>query len=157
MKQRINVAEKGMAAIRPMRGLGSYLAKSSVEKSLLDLVYLRVSQVNSCAFCLDMHFKDLRAAGESEQRLYSLDAWRETSFYSDRERAALAWAESLTKLNGAVADAIYEEACDNFSEEQLIDLTIAVVTINGFNRINLAFPNPSAVGTYKVGAFTHAD
>lgn len=157
MKKRINVAEKGMAAMKTMRGLGIYLAKSSVAKSLLDLVYLRVSQINSCAFCLDMHFKDLRAAGESEQRLYSLDAWRETPFYTDRERAALAWAEALTKLNGAVPDEIYEEALGQFSEEELIDLTLAVITINGFNRINLAFPNPSVVGTYRVGAFVHAD
>jgi AhpD family alkylhydroperoxidase len=157
MKQRINVAEKGMGAVRAMRGLGAYLAKSPVEKSLLNLVLLRVSQVNGCAFCIDMHFKDLRAAGESEQRLYSLDAWRETLFYSDRERAALKWAESLTKLNGAVADAIYDEVTGQFTDEELIDLTLAVITINGFNRLNLAFPNPAAVGTYEVGAFAHAN
>jgi AhpD family alkylhydroperoxidase len=155
MKQRINVAEKGRAAIKPMQALGMYLAKSSVEKSLLDLVYLRVSQINSCAFCIDMHFKDLRAAGEGEHRLYGLDAWRESPFYSDRERVALSWAEALTKLNGAVSDAIYDTALEQFTEEELIDLTLAVVAINGFNRINLAFPNPSVVGTYKVGAFAH--
>lgn len=157
MKQRINVADKGMGAVRALRGLGAYLSKSQVEKSLQNLVLLRVSQINSCAFCIDMHFKDLRAAGESEQRLYSLDAWRETPFYSNRERAALEWAESLTKLNGVVKDAIYEEAARQFTEEELIDLTLAVITINGFNRLNLAFPNPAVVGTYKVGAFDHAN
>jgi AhpD family alkylhydroperoxidase len=153
MKPRINVAEKGVAAMKPLHGLGFYLAKSSVEKSLLDLVYLRVSQVNSCAFCLDMHFKDLRAAGEGEHRLYGLDAWRESPFYTDRERAAFAWAEALTKLDGAVSDPIYETAVEQFTDEELIDLTIAVITINGFNRLNLAFPNPAAVGTYKVGVY----
>lgn len=155
MKQRINVAEKGMTAMKPMFGLGAYLKKCSLEKPLLDLVYLRVSQINSCAFCLDMHFKDLRATGEEEHRLYGLDAWRETPFYTERERASLAWAEALTKLNGAVPDAIYETALEHFTEEELIDLTLAVITINGYNRLNLAFPNPSAVGTYQVGAFAH--
>jgi AhpD family alkylhydroperoxidase len=155
MKQRINVVEKGMAAMKPMFGLGTYLAKCSVERPLLDLVYLRVSQINSCAFCLDMHFKDLRAAGEVEQRLYGLDAWRETPFYTDRERAAFAWAEALTKLDGAVSDAIYDAALKQFSERELIDLTLAVITINGYNRLNLAFPNPSVVGTYEPGAFAN--
>ncbi len=157
MKQRINVAEKGMAAMRPLRGLGVYLAKSPVGKPLLDLIFLRVSQINSCAFCVDMHFKDLRAAGEGEHRLYGLNAWRETPFYTDRERAALAWAEALTVLDGAVPDDIYEAALAEFTEEELIDLTLGVIAINGFNRINLAFPNPSVVGTYKVGAFAHVD
>lgn len=155
MKPRINIVEKGMAAMKPMFGLGAYLKKCSVEKPLLDLVYLRVSQINSCAFCLDMHFKDLRAAGEKEHRLYGLDAWRETPFYTDRERAAFAWAEALTKLAGAVPDDIYETALGQFTEEELIDLTLAVITINGYNRLNLAFPNPSVVGTYEAGAFAH--
>lgn len=152
MKQRINVVEKGMPAMKAMSGMGVYLSKSPVERSLLELVYYRVSQINGCAYCLDMHTKDLRAAGESEQRLYVLPAWREAPFYSDRERAALAWAEALTKLEGAVSDEIYAAALEQFGEEELIDLTLAVITINGYNRINLAFPNVAAVGTYRLGA-----
>src|SRR5581483_3430679 len=149
MKQRMNVFDKGQRALKALNGLGVYLAKSPVEKSLLNLIYFRVSQINGCAFCLDMHSKDLRAEGEAEHRLYVLNAWRETPFYSDRERAALAWAEALTTLgHGAVSDAVYDEACKQFSEEELIDLTFAIITINSYNRVNLAFPNPQAVGTY---------
>jgi len=152
MKPRINVVEKGMPAMKAMSGMGVYLSKSPVERSLLELIYYRVSQINGCAYCLDMHTKDLRAVGESEQRLYVLPAWREAPFYSDRERAALAWAEALTKLEGAVPDEIYSAALEQFGEEELIDLTLAVITINGYNRINLAFPNVAAVGTYSPGA-----
>jgi AhpD family alkylhydroperoxidase len=152
MKQRINVVEKGMPAMKALFGLGIYLSKSPVERKLLELIYYRVSQVNGCAYCLDMHTKDLREAGESEQRLYVLPAWRDAPFYSDRERAALAWAEALTKLDGhAVSDEIYAAALEQFSEEELIDLTLAVITINGYNRVNLAFPNMAAVGTYRPG------
>jgi len=152
MKQRINVVEKGMPAMKAMSGMGIYLAKSPVERSLLDLIYYRVSQVNGCAYCLDMHSKDLREIGESDQRLFVLPAWREAPFYSDRERAALAWAEALTKLDGGIVpDEVYDAAVRQFSEVELIDLTLAVITINGYNRVNLAFPNPKAVGTYRPG------
>ena len=152
MKQRINVVEKGMPAMKALFGLGIYLSKSPVERKLLELIYYRVSQINGCAYCLDMHTKDLREAGESEQRLYVLPAWRDAPFYSDRERAALAWAEALTKLDGhAVSDEIYAAAIEQFSEEELIDLTLAVIAINSYNRLNLAFPNMAAVGTYKPG------
>lgn len=148
MKQRINAFEKGQGAVKAMYGLGAYLAKSSIEQSLLNLIYFRVSQINGCAYCLDMHSKDLRAKGESEQRLYVLDAWREAPFYSDRERAALAWAEAVTKLaNHEVPDEIYEEARQEFSEEELIDLTLGVIAINSYNRINIAFGAPT--GTYQ--------
>jgi len=153
MKQRINVFEKGQGAMKAMYGLGIYLAKSPVEQPLFNLIYFRVSQVNGCAYCLDMHSKDLRANGETEQRLYMLNAWREAPFYTDRERAALAWAEALTKLaGGPVSDEIYAAAREQFTEEELVDLTMAVITINSYNRVNLAFPNVAAVGTYKVGA-----
>jgi alkylhydroperoxidase family enzyme len=109
---------------------------------------------NGCAFCLDMHSKDMLAAGESDQRLFVLDAWREAPFYSDRERAALAWAESLTRLNnGHVDEAVYNEALKQFTEEELIDVTFAVLAINCYNRVNIAFPNPAVVGTYKPGMF----
>ena len=148
MEQRINVFEKGQNAMKALYGLGIYLAKSPIEQSLLNLIYYRVSQINGCAYCLDMHSKDLRAKGETEQRLYVLDAWREAPFYSDRERAALAWAESVTKIKGGhVPDEVYEEVRNQFTEEETIDLTLAVITINSYNRINVAF-RPK-VGTYQ--------
>lgn len=152
MTQRINVARKGTGAMRSMASIGSYLEKSSLERELRELVYYRVSQINGCAYCLDMHTKDLRELGETEQRLYVLPAWREAPFYTDRERAALAWAESLTRLTGdIVPDEVYDAAIEQFSEEELIDLTLAVTAINSYNRINLAFPNPAFVGTYRPG------
>lgn len=152
MRQRINAFEKGGHAIKSLYGLTAYLAKSSIEKSLLDLIDLRVSQINGCAYCLDMHSKDLRASGESEQRLYVLDAWREAPFYSDRERAALAWAEAVTTLpNRNVPDDVYEEARKEFSQEELIDLTMGVIAINSYNRINIAFRTPA--GSYQPGQF----
>lgn len=132
--------EHGQGAMKAMYGLGGYLAKSPVDKNLLNLIYFRVSQINGCAFCLDMHSKDLRLAGETEQRLYVLDAWRETPLYTERERAALAWSEAVTKIPGGhVPDEIYKAAKTQFSEAELVDLTIAVITINAYNRINIAF------------------
>lgn len=117
-----------------------YLAKSSIEKSLLHLIKFRVSQINGCAFCLDVHSKESRAAGESEQRLYLLDAWRESPFYSTRERAALAWAEAVTLIiEDGVPDEVYEEVRKEFSEQELFDLTLAVTTINTWNRFGIAF------------------
>ncbi|HUZ58970.1 MAG TPA: carboxymuconolactone decarboxylase family protein [Hanamia sp.] len=152
METRINFVEKGQNAIKALYPIGGYLLKSSLGKPLLDLIDFRVSQINGCAFCLDMHSKDLRAIGETEQRLYTLDAWREAPFYTNRERAALAWAEAVTKItNGSISDEVYETARKQFSEEELIDLTLAVTTINTYNRINIAFRPP--VGTYKVGQF----
>lgn len=133
-------------------GVGRYLSKSTIEQSLLNLIYFRVSQINGCAFCLDMHAKDLRAEGESEQRLYLLDAWREAPFYSGKERAALAWAEALTRINGGlVPDELYDEARQHFSELEMVDLTMGVIAINSYNRINIAFGAP--VGTYEPGQF----
>ncbi len=152
MEQRLNLLEKGQNAFKALYGISSYLAKSPLDESLLNLIYYRVSQINGCAFCLDMHSKDLRAAGESEQRLYVLDAWREAPFYNARERAALAWAETLTKLTATgVSDEIYAEASTQFSEEELIALTLAVTTINTYNRINIAFRVQA--GGYQVGQF----
>ena len=140
MKQRLNYAEVGGGAARAMYGLEAYLAKSGLEPSLLHLLKFRVSQINGCAYCLDMHSKDLRAAGETEQRLYLLDAWRESPFYTERERAALAWAEAVTLVTeGHVPDAVYEQARAQFGEEELVNLTLAVVAINGWNRLSIAF------------------
>lgn len=131
-----------------MVGLESYLHQSGLEQALLELVKTRVSQINGCAYCLDMHSKDARAAGETEQRLYLLSAWRETSFYSPRERAALAWAEAVTQLGPhGVHDAVYAEACQQFDEKGLADLTLAVIAINGWNR--LAIPFRSEAGSYQ--------
>lgn len=150
--ERINIHEKGQSAFKAMYGLGAYLAKSTIEKSLLELMYFRASQINGCAFCLDMHSKELKAMGETEQRLYVLDAWREAPFYTEKERAALAYTEALTKINnGLVPDAIYAEAAKQFTEEQLIELTMGIIAINGYNRINIAFGAP--VGTYQVGQY----
>ena len=150
MKQRIDLLEKGQKVIKALGGLNMYLAKSPVEPQLLNLIDFRVSQINGCAYCLDMHSKDLRLAGETEQRLYTINAWRDAPFYSERERAALAWAEAVTKLkDGNVPDEVYEEARRQFSEEELIDLTVAVTTINTYNRINIAFRTPA--GDYQPG------
>jgi AhpD family alkylhydroperoxidase len=125
---------------KAMLALETYLNDCGVERSLLDLVRLRASQLNGCAFCIDMHWKDLRAAGESEQRLYALDAWRETPFYSDRERAALAWTEAVTFIaEGHVPDAVYAQAREQFTEAELANLTLAVVAINGWNRLAISF------------------
>jgi AhpD family alkylhydroperoxidase len=149
MEQRINVHAKGQNALKTLYGITGYLKKSPVEDSLLELVSFRVSQINNCAYCLDMHSKDARHKGETEQRIYGLSAWREAPYYNERERAALGWAEAVTSCS--VPDTIYNEVKNQFSEEELIDLTLAVTTINTWNRINLAFPNEP--GTYKVGQF----
>lgn len=152
MEPRIKVWEKGQQAMATLYPMGKHLSQSTLESNLLHLIYFRVSQINGCAFCLDMHAKDLREAGESEQRLYVLDAWREAPFYSAKERAALSWAESLTRLERTlVPDAVYEAAKAQFSETELIDLTLAVIAINSYNRINIAFGAP--VGTYVPGQF----
>lgn len=149
MENRLNIQEKGHAALKPLFGLGAYLKKSTIELKLKELVEFRVSQINGCAFCLDMHYKDARAHGETEQRLYGLSAWREAPYYTERERAAFAWAEAITKAH--VPDEVYAEAKKQFSDEELIDLTVLVTSINTWNRINIAFPN--GIGTYTVGQF----
>lgn len=150
MKQRVNYYEKGFKAIGPLFNLGAYLLKSPIEQSLFDLINFRVSQINGCAYCLDMHSKDLRAHGEMEQRLYMLDAWREAPLYTDRERAALAWAEAVTLLEkNNVPDDVFEQALAQFSEEELVDLTMAVNGINCWNRLNVAFRTPA--GDYVPG------
>jgi AhpD family alkylhydroperoxidase len=155
MEQRINVAAAGQGVLKAMLGLSAYLSKSGLEKPLLNLVDFRVSQINGCAYCLDMHSKDLRAAGETEQRLYLLDAWRESPFYTERERAALAWAEAVTLVReGHVPDEVFEQARAQFGEEELANLTLAVVAINGWNRLNIAFRTEP--GGYQPGMFAAA-
>jgi AhpD family alkylhydroperoxidase len=141
MKPRFEALKVAPAAYHAMLGLENYVRKSSkLEPSLLELVKMRASQINGCAYCLDMHSKDARAEGESEQRLYVLNAWREAPFYTDRERAALAWTEAVTLVSEShVPDDVYEEARQRFSEEELVNLTVAIVTINGWNRLSIAF------------------
>ena len=140
MSQRIDYGKVSPGAVRAMYGLEKYLSQASLESSLLDLIKLRASQVNGCAYCIDMHTKDARARKETEQRLYGLVAWRETSYYSERERAALAWTEALTLIaDDHVPDELYEQVRKQFSEQELVDLTLAVVAINGWNRIAISF------------------
>jgi len=131
-----------------MYGLEKYLAESSIEKPLRELIKVRASQINGCAYCIDMHWKDARAGGETEQRLYGLVAWREGPYYSERERAALAWTEELTLIaEHHVSDKLYEQTRRQFGEQELVDLTLAVVTINAWNRIAISFR--SEAGSYQ--------
>jgi len=151
MEQRINAYAIGNKAVNALHGLGQSITNSSLDQSLLELLYFRVSQINGCAFCLDIHSKNLRAKGETEQRLYVIDAWREAPFYSQKERSALAWAEALTAIKSSlVPEDIYAEASKYFSETELVDLTMAIVAINGYNRINIAFG--ANVGIYQVSS-----
>ncbi|MFD0751143.1 carboxymuconolactone decarboxylase family protein [Mucilaginibacter calamicampi] len=152
MEQRINAFQKAPGALQALYGIRAYLAKTALDDNLLHLLYFRVSQINGCAFCLDMHAKDLRANGETEQRLYMISAWREALVYTDKERAALAWAEAVTKLtNCDVPDEVFNHAVKHFTETELVDLTLAITTINTFNRLNVAFRTPG--GNYRVGQF----
>jgi AhpD family alkylhydroperoxidase len=141
MQPRMDALKASPAAYKAMLNLELYVSRSSgIEPSLLELVKLRASQINGCAFCIDMHTKDARAAGETEQRLYALTAWRETPFYTDRERAALAWTEAVTLIGeGHVSDEVYEQVRQKFTDEELVNLTLAVVAINGWNRLAIAF------------------
>jgi AhpD family alkylhydroperoxidase len=140
MKARLEFRKASPQADKAMTGLHAFVRNCGLDHSLLELVKLRASQINGCAHCIDMHTKELRADGESEQRLYLLNAWRDSPFYSDRERAALAWTEAVTLVTeGQVPDEVYEEARAQFSEEELVNLTMAVVAINGANRLNIAF------------------
>src|SRR3982751_3777171 len=131
METRLDYGKAAPGSVQAMYKLEKYVEESGLEQQLLELVKTRVSQINGCAFCIDMHTKDARAAGESEQRLYALSAWRETPFFTERERAALAWTEAVTLVSqDHVPDAVYQEALQRFSEEELVNLTMAVVTIN---------------------------
>jgi AhpD family alkylhydroperoxidase len=148
MQPRLNIAKASPGAVKTMLDIESYLAKCGLDRALLHLVKMRASQINGCAYCIDMHSKDARAEGETEQRLYALDAWRETPFYSARERAALGWTEALTLVARTHApDDVYGEVRGQFSEQELADLTLAIVAINGWNRIAIGFR--SEPGTYQ--------
>ncbi|MEO8168892.1 MAG: carboxymuconolactone decarboxylase family protein [bacterium] len=140
MERRLNYSNIAPNGYQAMRNLDDYVKTSGLELSLLELVKLRSSQINGCAYCLDMHTKDARANNESEQRLYALSAWRETPFYTDRERAALAWTETVTQVAEThVPDDAYEHTRKYFSEKELVDLTLAIIVINGWNRLAISF------------------
>jgi len=152
MTQRIDLATAGAGAYKMMAGLEAYVRSSGLERPLIELVKLRASYINGCAYCVDMHTKDARAAGETEQRLFAVPVWRETPFFTPRERAALAWTEATTLISrdgvpDGVPDDVYDAAKAQFSEKELADLTMAVIAINGWNRLAIAFH--ADVGSYQ--------
>src|SRR3954453_15002524 len=155
MEPRLDRIKASPAAYKAMYALETYVKHTGLETSLLELVRFRASQINGCAYCLDMHSKDARAAGETEQRLYALNAWRETPFYTDRERAALAWTEAITLISEDHApEEVYEEVKQRFTEEELVNLTLAIVSINGWNRLSIAFR--AVPGAYQPHAVKQA-
>jgi len=144
----IDYAKAAPEAIETLVRLTAQINHSTLEQPLLELIRTRASQLNGCAYCVDMHTKDARRAGESEQRLYALTAWRETPFFSPRERAALEWAEAVTLIaSGSVAGALVQRTREHFTEEELVYLTLAVVAINGWNRLAVPFRTPA--GSYE--------
>jgi len=151
MTMRIDYPRLAPDAMKAMMALERYVRSSELEHSLIELIKLRASYMNGCAYCVDMHTKDARVAGETEQRLYAVPVWREAPFFSPRERAALAWTEAVTALGGSsVPDDVYEEAREHFSELELVNLTMAVIAINGWNRLAVSFR--SEPGIYQPAA-----
>jgi AhpD family alkylhydroperoxidase len=151
MTARIDLMHVNPGVIQAMLGLERQVRQAGLEQTLLDLVRMRASQINGCAHCLDMHSKDARANGEAEQRLYGLEAWRETPYYSPRERAALEWTEALTLVaDTGVPDDVYARVRDQFSEDELVHLSLSIVSINGWNRLNVAAR--TVPGTYVAGS-----
>jgi AhpD family alkylhydroperoxidase len=139
MRAQLNYAKAAPGIYKALDSLDEYLNESSLDETILHLVRLRASQLNGCAYCIDMHWKDLRSLGEGEQRLYSLDAWKESPYYTERERAALAWAEAVTLItNGHVPEHVYAEVRSQFSAKELCDLTLAIATINAWNRLSIS-------------------
>src|SRR5690242_20463725 len=148
MDQRIDYGKVAPDGIRALSGLETYIRSSGLEPELLDLIKTRASQLNGCAYCIDMHTKDARAGGETEQRLYALSAWRDTPFYTPRERAALEWTEALTLISESdIPDSLYETVREQFTESEIVNLSMAIITINGWNR--LAIPFRSVPGSYQ--------
>ncbi len=151
MQPRLNYYKLSPGIVQAMRGLEQAVRETGLEPSLLELVRLRASQINGCAYCVDMHTKDARAAGETEQRLYALSVWRETPFYTERERAALEWTETVTLISQThVPDDVYQRVRQVFSEKELVDLTGAIIAINGWNRLAVTFRQ--VPGSYQPGA-----
>ncbi len=148
MTELLNYAKASPGAVTAMRGLENYVRGCGLDPKLLELIKTRASQINGCAFCIDMHTKDARAAGETEQRLYALPAWREAPFYTAAERAALGWTEAVTRLaDGPMPDVLFEELRRHFDDKQIVDLTVAVIAINGWNRLAATFRTPA--GSYQ--------
>jgi AhpD family alkylhydroperoxidase len=147
MAQRIDYARLAASGIEALEALQSHVDGSGLDHALLELVKTRASQLNACAYCIDMHTKDARIDGESEQRLYGLSAWREAPYYSERERAALAWTEAVTRIHGDIGDELFEPLRAHFSDKEIVDLTLAVVAINSWNRLAIGFRTPP--GSYR--------
>ena len=148
MEPRIDYLKSARGAYHALLGVEHYLQQCGLDESLQNIIKLRVSQINGCAYCIDMHWKDLRAAGESEQRLYGLDAWEESPYYTDRERAALAWSEAVTNIQeGHVPNAVFEHVKNLFNDKELADLTLAITAINSWNRLSIAAR--TVPGTYQ--------
>jgi AhpD family alkylhydroperoxidase len=147
MQPRVHYTKIAPDLYQAMLGLERYLHACGLEERLIHLIKLRASQINGCAYCIDMHWKDLRALGETEQRLYSLDAWAECPWYSDRERAALLWTEAVTRVGEHVPDDIYDQVRPHFSDKALADVTMVVATINAWNRLSIAMR--TVPGTYQ--------
>ena len=148
MRSRLDYPKVAPEAYMAMRGLEAYVRQCGLESSLIELVKIRASQLNGCAYCIDMHTKDARARGETEQRIYALSAWRETPFFTERERAALAWTEVVTLVaEGPIEGEDYEDVREQFDEKSLVDLTLAIVAINGWNRLSTAFG--TVPGSYR--------
>jgi AhpD family alkylhydroperoxidase len=153
MQQRIDAMKVAPAAYKAMAGLQGYVDQSGLERSLLELVKIRTSQINGCAFCLVMHTNEARKLGETDDRMHLLNAWREVPVFSERERAGLAWVEAVTLVaDSHVPDDVYEEAHKQFSEKELVDLTMAIVAINGWNRLSIAMRAQPHVKTAKAAA-----
>lgn len=156
MEMRLDYGKASRGAMQAMHGLERHLKTTTIEPSLRELINLRSSQLNGCAYCIDMHSKDARAKGETEQRLYALSAWHETPFYTERERAALLWTENLTLLSESnVPDEVYEQVRQQFSETEIVDLTLAIVLINSWNRFAKSFRE--VPGSYEVEPQTAAE
>jgi AhpD family alkylhydroperoxidase len=148
MKSRIEYAQIAPGAVEAMRALEKYVRTCGIDPKLLELIKIRASQINGCAYCLDMHTKDARAQGETEQRIYALNAWRETPFFTEKERAALAWTESVTQVSTSqVPDEVYEIVRQHLDEKEIVNITTAIVAINGWNRFAVSFR--SVPGAYR--------
>lgn len=152
MKKRLDYQTAAPGALKGMLELEKFVRGSGLEHSLYHLIKTRASQINGCAYCLDMHTKDARKAGETEQRLYLLSAWRETSLFTDRERAALAWTEAMTLISqNDMSDELYQEVAKHFSEAEIVTITMAIIAINGWNRLAISFREEA--GNYVPGQF----
>jgi AhpD family alkylhydroperoxidase len=148
MQERLDYIKIAPDALKAMRGLEIYVRSSGMDRTLLELIKTRASQINGCAYCIDMHTKDARANGETEQRLYALSAWREAPFFTDKERAALAWTEALTLISQTNApDEVYNELRNHFTDLEIVNLSYAITTINAWNRLAIGFR--AQAGTYQ--------